>query len=157
MNVEAKPLSKSQSDNVLLIGNNPIEMSKMIDTLAKVPGRTIVTEIAFDVKTILERLLKFTPNFILIDDNIGNKELSHTVHSLTHHRKTRNTPITVLKNSNYHQSITSADIMDYVLKQNLTPDSLYNSLKNSLKFKMARTYLVKVYRERRKQLLKLVH
>ena len=156
MNTDVRPLIKTSMDNVLLVGNNPIELSKMLEMLSNVPGHKIVTEIAFDVQTILERLLRFTPNFIFIDDNIGDKKLGQTVYSLSHHRKTRNIPITVLKNSNYHQTVISADIMDYVLKQNLTSEALYNSLQNSLKFRMARIYLAKAYRERKKQLLRLV-
>src|SRR6187401_1056852 len=89
----------SDSVNILLIGNNPIEMSSMLHTIAKVPGRKIITEIAFDVRSSWERMIKFQPNFILIDDNIGRRELSQTVESLAHNSKTRDVPITVLKNS----------------------------------------------------------
>jgi CheY-like chemotaxis protein len=142
--------------NILLIGNNPIEMSSMLDTIAKVPGRKIITEIAFDVKTSLERLLKFQPNFILIDDNIGRRELSQTVNSLIHNLKTRDIPITVLKNSNYEEAVVSADIMDYLLKKNLTAESLYNAIKNTLKFRRTRQYLMDAFSKRTGQLLDLV-
>lgn len=140
---------------VLLIGNNPIEMSSMLDTIAKVPGRKIVTETAFDVKSIVSRLIKFEPNFILIDDNIGRDELTHTIDSLTHHIKTKNVPITVIKNSNYTESIISPDILDYLLKKNITADSLYNAIKNTLKFKRTRQYLAEAYNRRKSMLLRL--
>jgi DNA-binding NarL/FixJ family response regulator len=146
----------SESVNILLIGNNPIEMSTMLETIAKVPGRKIITEIAFDVKSSWARLLKFQPNFILIDDNIGRKELSQTVDSLTHNSKTCDIPITVLKNSNYEEAVVSADIMDYLLKKNLTADSLYNAIKNTLKFRRTRTYLMEAYNKRKGQILQLV-
>lgn len=131
-------------------------MSSMLDTIAKVPGRKIITEIAFDVKTSLERLLKFQPNFILIDDNIGRRELSQTVNSLIHNLKTRDIPITVLKNSNYEEAVVSADIMDYLLKKNLTAESLYNAIKNTLKFRRTRQYLMDAFSKRTGQLLDLV-
>src|SRR5688572_5862619 len=90
--------------NVLLIGNNPIEMGKVLDTLNRVPGKKIITEIAFDIKSSLERLLTFRPNYILIDDNIGRPELLQTVKALYTNRKSKEIPITVLKNSNYSES-----------------------------------------------------
>lgn len=128
----------------------------MLETISKVPGRRVITEIAFDVKSGWERMLKFQPNFILIDDNIGRVELSQTVDSFTQHSKTRHIPIAVLKNSNYEESIMSADIADYLLKKNLTAEALYNALKNALKFSRTRQYLLNAYNKRKKQLLKFV-
>jgi DNA-binding NarL/FixJ family response regulator len=142
--------------NVLLIGNNPIEMGKILDNLNRVPHKKIITEIAFDIKGGLERLIKFRPNFILIDDNIGRVELAQTVSALSANRKTKDVPITVLKNSNYRESSAPAGILDYLLKQNLSPEVIYSTLKNSLKFRRAQLLLYKAYRKRKGQLLRLV-
>jgi DNA-binding NarL/FixJ family response regulator len=142
--------------NVLLIGNNPIEMGKILDNLNRVPHKKIITEIAFDIKGGLERLIKFRPNFILIDDNIGRVELAQTVSALSANRKTKDIPITVLKNSNYRESSAPAGILDYLLKQNLSPEVIYSTLKNSLKFRRAQLLLYKAYRKRKGQLLRLV-
>src|SRR5687767_2857764 len=97
----------SEPLNVLVIGNNPIDMGKTLEKVNQIKGRRIITEIAFDLKSIVERLVRFNPNFILIDDNIGKTELALTVDTLSRSRKTRNTPITVLKNSNYRESLSS--------------------------------------------------
>src|SRR5688572_24133425 len=86
--------------NILLIGNNPIELGSVLEKLKQVRGQKIITEIAFDLRSILERLMRFNPNFIFIDDNIGKNELMVTVQSLSSNKKTRDIPITVLKNSN---------------------------------------------------------
>jgi CheY-like chemotaxis protein len=142
--------------NILLVGNNPIEMGTILDNLNRVPGKKIITEIAFDIKSILERLLKFKPNFILIDDNIGRLELTQAINALSSNNKTKDIPITVLKNSNYMESGTSASILDYLLKQNLSPEVLYNALKNSLKFRRTQLYLYNAYQKRKDQLLQLV-
>lgn len=142
--------------NVLLIGNNPIEMGRVLEKLQQVRGHRIITEIAFDLKSILERLMRFRPNFILIDDNIGKNELLVTVNALSSNRKTKDIPITVLKNSNYHEAMGSASILDYLLKQNLSPESLYNTVKNSLKFRRTQLYLHQAYRKRKNQLLKVI-
>jgi hypothetical protein len=146
----------SEQYHVLLIGNNPIEMGKILDNLNRVPGKKIITEIAFDVKGSIERLIKFRPNFILIDDNIGRAELAQTVSTLSLNRKTRDIPITVLKNSNYRESSAPIGILDYLLKQNLSPEVLCSTLKNSLKFRKAQLLLYKAYQKRKGQFLRLV-
>jgi hypothetical protein len=140
--------------NVLLIGNNPIDLTHTLEKLNQMHGRRIITEIAFDLRSILERLINFNPNFILIDDNIGKSELSQAIHTLSKTRKTKDVPITVLKNSNYRESSTTG-ILDYVLKTNFSADSFYSILRNSLKFRRTQLFLYKAYQKRKKQLGKL--
>lgn len=142
--------------HILLIGNNPIELGGVLEKLKQVRGQRIITEIAFDLRSILERLIRFRPNFILIDDNIGRPELLETVNALSNNRKTKDIPITVLKNSNYNESLGSVSILDYLLKQNLSPEALYNTVKNSLKFRRTQLYLYYAYKKRKGQLLKVI-
>jgi CheY-like chemotaxis protein len=144
----------SEPLNVLLIGNNPIDLTRTLEKLNQIHGRRIITEIAFDLRSIVERLIKFNPNFILIDDNIGRSELTQTINTLSKTRKTKDVPITVLKNSNYRES-SSAGILDYVLKQNFSAESFYSILRNSLKFRRTQLYLRNAYNKRKKQLGKL--
>ena len=148
-------LSKpSEPLNVLLIGNNPIDLTRTLEKLNQIHGRRIITEIAFDLQSILERLIRFNPNYILIDDNIGRSELTQTINTLSKSRKTRDVPITVLKNSNYHES-PATGILDYVLKQNFSAESFYSILRNTLKFRRTQLLLYKAYEKRKKQLRKL--
>jgi DNA-binding NarL/FixJ family response regulator len=141
--------------NILLIGNNPIEMGSVLEKLKQVRGQKIITEIAFDLRSIVQRLLRFNPNFIFIDDNIGKNELMETVKSLSSNKKTKDVPITVLKNSNYHESVASSSILDYLLKQNLSPEDLYKTVKNSLRFRRTQLYLYQAYKKRKDQLLQI--
>ena len=142
--------------HILLVGNNPIEMGGVLEKLNKVRGQRIITEIAFDLKSILERLIRFKPNFILIDDNIGRAVLMDTVKILSSNSKTKDIPITVLKNSNYEESFVTSGILDYLLKQNLSPEDIYSTLKNSLKFRRTQLYLRQAYQKRKVQLLKVL-
>ncbi len=142
--------------NILLIGNNPIEMGRVLEKIQQVRGQRIITEIAFDLKSILERLIRFRPNFILIDDNIGRSEMVETVSRLSSNKRTRDIPITVLKNSNYSESLDSTSILDYLLKQTLSPEDLYNTVKNSLKFRRTQLYLYQSYKKRKGQLLNII-
>ena len=144
----------SENLNVLLIGNNPIELSRIFDDIRNVPDRNILTEIAFDIKTIVERLIKFTPNYILIDDNIGKSELKNAVKMLSKDKKTKNIPIAILKNSNYEE-VFSVGVMDYILKENINGKSLFTALTNSLKFRKTQLYLYKALKRRKGQLKRL--
>ena len=148
LSTPSKPL------HVLLIGNNPIDLTRTLEKLNQIHGLRIITEIAFDLRSIVERLINFNPNYILIDDNIGRSELAQTIDTLSKSRKTKDVPITVLKNSNYHES-SATGIMDYVLKQNFSADSFYSMLRNSLKFKRTQLFLYKAYQKRKRHLRKL--
>lgn len=141
--------------NVLVVGNNPIELSHTFNSLKEIRNQRVVAEIAFDVNSLLERLAKFKPNFILVDDNIGRIELMAMVKALLANRKTRNVPITVLKNSNYIETL-NAGALNYLLKTNVSGDSLYTAFRNSLKFQKTQAYLSQAYTKRKGQLLRLI-
>jgi DNA-binding NarL/FixJ family response regulator len=141
---------------ILLVGNNPIELSRLRELLRQIPGYRVMDEIAFDLQSTVQRLWRFKPHFILIDDNIGKDELAQTVQALATHRKTRDVPVAVLKNSNYSGTLTSSVPLDYLLKQNITAEQIMTAVKNAFKLKMARQYLAKAYAKRRKQLLKFI-
>jgi hypothetical protein len=79
-----------------------------------------------------------------------------TVKTLSSNSKTKDIPITVLKNSNYEESLVSSGILDYLLKQNLSPENIYSTLKNSLKFRRTQQYLRQAYQKRKVQLLKVL-
>ena len=145
----------AESLRVLVVGNNPIELSNLFDKLSKDKGKHIITETAFDLKTINERLSKFLPDYILIDDNIGKPELKVTMNSLLSDRKTKNIPITVLKNSNYQEFIDMG-ILSYVLKDSVTIDSLYKELKNALRLRKTQKYIYEAYHKRKGQFIRLL-
>jgi DNA-binding NarL/FixJ family response regulator len=145
----------AENMNVLMIGNNPLELAKVFNYLKNLPEKKVITEIAFDLKSGLQRLSRFTPNFIILDDNLGRRELTNAVGSLSHFKKTKHIPVTVLKNSNYHEAFGGV-AMNYILKQNLSEKSLYAALRSSLVSVQAQLLLKKVYRKRKGQLVGLL-
>lgn len=144
----------SQTLRIMIVGNNPIELSKLLTRIQKINDKKVVTEIAFDMQSIVARLSKFMPDYILIDDNIGRTGLREIVKFLYKARETRNIPITVLKNSNYTEAIGSG-VMDYLLKETLTGESLYKALANTLKFRKTQQYLYQAYKQRKGQFMRL--
>jgi CheY-like chemotaxis protein len=134
--------------NILVVGNNPIDLSAIVSKFSQINGVRFITEIAFDMKSIVERLMNFKPNYIFIDDNIGKHQLIETVDTLSRSNKTKNIPITVLKNSNYQEAYTGKSFLDYVLKANLSTEALYNTVKNSLKFRKTQLFLYNSYKKK---------
>lgn len=147
----------TQSWQLLLVGNNPIEMSSVADRLKEIRHQPIVAQFAFDLKSSLQCLSKFVPSYILIDDNIGTNELRETVQALTRNKKTKNVPITIIKNSNYQATLFDTPL-DFVLKSNLSSVRILNTLSRSATARDAQVYLKGAYQKRRgllSQLLKL--
>lgn len=138
---------------VLVVGNNPIELSEVFDRLCGISHKTILPEMAFDLRSVLHRLEHFIPQHILIDDNIGERAF-HVLLDTLHKRRTRHVPVTVLKSSNYHQT-AGTGVVNYVLKQNLTSELLYRELLNSLHFLKTQRYWNQTYRRRKGQLARL--
>src|SRR4249920_85220 len=123
---------------VLVVGNNPTELGPVFDQLRGIRDKKVSTEMAFDLRTILQRLISFRPQHILIDDNIGSPALGNMVRRLQR-GQTRLVPITVIKNSNYQEAI-STGVMNFVLKKNMTSELLYRELLNSLQFLKTQQY-----------------
>jgi DNA-binding NarL/FixJ family response regulator len=141
--------------NVLMIGNNPLELAKVFNFLKNLPEKRVITEIAFDLKSGLQRLSKFNPNFIILDDNLGRRELTQAVGSLSHFKKTKNIPVAVLKNSNYQEAFGGV-AMNYILKENLSENALYAAFRSSIISARAQLYLKSVYKKRKGQLMRLL-
>lgn len=141
MDMNQESNQQIENVNVLLIGNNPIELSSILNKLNQINGVHVITEIAFDFRTVMQRLISFKPNYIVIDDNIGRTELSHTLDKFSEDDATRELPIAVLKNSNYEESYHTNLTLDFLLKNNLSADALYRTLRNSVKFRRTHRYL----------------
>jgi hypothetical protein len=151
-----KEINTQESIEVLMVGNNPIDLSRIVERLQEIKSKTIVTKFAFDLKSSLQCLMKFKPSFIIIDDNIGTSELGLSVQAFSRKRKTKDIPITIIKNYNY-EPVMSLGPLNYVLKSNLSGELLYKALTNSLKYRKTQDYLKLVYRKRKGQLRQLLN
>lgn len=146
---------EAENLKILAVGNNPIELTFVFNHLRRMAGKTTHAEIAFDQSSLFERLKSFIPDYILLDDNIGRVALGSIVRALLNTRKTKNIPITILKNSNYTEAINTGAV-NYVLKENVTGDSLYRVFKNSLKIRRTQDDLKQAYRKRKGQLKRIL-
>lgn len=136
--------------NVLLIGNNPIELSAIYDRLIKLKNKNFMAEIAFDVKSALKNRLNFKPSFIIIDDNIGRAQLKKIIAAFNENKDTEDIPITLLKNRNFGYS--PEGVQEYVLKDNVDGESLAKALINSKRLKKTQRLLYKTYYRSKRRL-----
>jgi hypothetical protein len=139
---------------VLIVGNNPMELSRVNDQLKGIRETRVLTEMAFDTQSIFRRLVKFGPQHLIMDDNIGKITMQGVVARMQK-RNARPVPITVLKNSNYQETICSG-VTNYVLKENLTSELLYRELLNSTHFQKSQAYWNRAYGKREGQLSRLL-
>lgn len=142
-------VNRHNSWRVLLIGNNPMELSQVCYHLHGIPYKKVLTELAFDLTSMLHRLDRFQPQHILIDDDMGCRELRNLVVNIR--RLAGDVPITVVKNSNYKETIGSG-VTNFILKSQLSGEKLYREMINANHFRHMQHHWVRSYGMRRKPL-----
>lgn len=133
---------------VLLVGNNPIEMSTLYEGLQNLKGKISKVSTSFSDDDTLKKIATDSPNCIIIDDNLGLKSLKILIDKINQLGKEA-LSITLLKTKNT-QEITYG-VQEYLMKESLTPERIYNSLNNALRFRKTQKYLkVKYYTGKKK-------
>jgi len=146
--------AKNQRVNVLLIGNNPVELGYVYDFLKNFKPITFITRTSFSLKDSLTQL-KNRPNAILIDDNFNKGSMNKLIREINENEETREIPVTLLKTSNYNE-VNIAGIADYLLKDHLSAEKLTRSIMNAIKFKKTRRYLYYNYKINKRRFKKLL-
>ena len=65
--------------SVLIIGNNPIEMTFFFNVLTEIRSKNYLADVCFDVKDSFERINKNKPGVILVDDNLPLDDIQKMV------------------------------------------------------------------------------
>jgi len=136
--------------NVFLIGNNPIELSNIYNKLKDIHHKTFKAEVGFELKGLFKRITRFNPACILIDDNVERQYVNQLLSRLSSNQKTRNIPITVLKNDNKDRHMLQAE--EYLLKDGVTSEVLLKSILNSIRLKKMQRKAAIIYKKKKKQL-----
>lgn len=134
----------NNSVRVLLVGNNPIEMSKVYDDLKASFRPVFETEASFDIKDSLKKFKKFKPSSIVIDENLGKENIKLLIENLKNSELFDKVGITLIKAS-YCKEILLQGVQEYILKADMTSEKLAKSILNSLKFKKTEATLRKSY------------
>ncbi len=138
--------------NILLVGNNPIEMSALYEGLQNLKGGITKISTSFSDDDTLKKIASDSPNCIIIDDNLGLKSLKILIDKINQLGKEAIT-ITLLKTKNTQEAIYG--VQEYLLKESITPERIYNSLKNAIKFRKTQKYLKVKYYTGKKRLKRM--
>jgi len=129
--------------SVLLVGNNPIEMSSIYEKLFDLKDKIKRIETAFSHADMLNKIHLTHPNCILLDDNLGAKPLRAIVENVNALRKEA-ISITLLKSHNRQEVISG--IQEYLMKEGIDSLRIYKALRNALKFRKTQQFFrIKYY------------
>lgn len=138
--------------NVLIVGNNPIEMSVIYEGLRNLKGKIKQISTSFSDEDTLKKIATDNPNCIIIDDNLGISGLKSLIDKINHLGKEA-LSITLLKTKNTQEAIYG--VQEYLLKESITPERIYSSLKNAIRFRKTQKYLKVKYYTGKKRLKRM--
>ena len=108
---------------VLIIGNNPIEMTSIYNILIGIRSKNYLAGFCFNVKDSISRIVKTRPEVIFIDDNLILDDIQKLIRVLRQNTKTKLIKIIALKSSNWNYHIID-NVDDYLLKDAIRADVL---------------------------------
>ena len=117
--------------SVLIIGNNPIEMTGIYNILIGFRSKSYLTDVCFDLKDCFNRINKSKPEVLLVDDNLGVKRIQKMALVLRQNPKTSNIKVIVLKSSNRNNQVIN-EVDNYILKESINTKSLDGVIDKSM-------------------------
>lgn len=114
---------KKEKIPVLIIGNNPIEMTSFYNMLIGNPLKHYLADVCFDVKDSFDRINRQRPEVILIDDNLFIDDINKLIRVLGQNSKTKSIKLIVLKSSNWNYNVID-NVDDYILKDTINRNVL---------------------------------
>ncbi len=114
---------KRETIPVLIIGNNPIEMTQFYNILVSNASKNYVADVCFDVKDSFNRITNQKPSVILIDDNLLLDDINKLVKVLKSNAKTKDIKIIALKSNNWNYNVID-NVDDYILKNTISSGML---------------------------------
>jgi len=134
--------------NILLVGNNPTELSIANQSVVAFRKSILKTTVLFNFKKLTQSIKLLNPSGIFIDDKLNLKEIKKVIYKLHRNKNTSHIPVTIIKSSNY-TSYPNLGADDFILHTNLNGSSIYNSVINGKQFRKSRIYFIKVYRKQK--------
>ena len=138
--------------NVILIGNNPSELSGYLSKLSNFQGVRFITSFRFNLMKSLMEIRKWKPHYIVIDDYFPTRQIRKFVKHIRQNVETQEIPVAILKSNNRHLPVTG--VQDFLLKENFSAERLFNAIRNSRNIRKAQIILYKTCKRSRKHILK---
>ena len=122
---------KRDNISVLIVGNNPIEMTSIYNVLVGIRSKNYLADVCFDIKDSFEMITKEKPKVIFIDDNLVLDDIRKMVRILRQNAKTKHIKIVALKSSNWNFHVLD-NVDDYILKDSIKADVLDRLIEKNL-------------------------
>ena len=116
---------------VLIMGNNPIEMTSIYNILIESRSKNYLADVCFNVKDSFDRINKAKPEVIFIDDNLILNDNKKLLRILSQNSKTKNIKIIILKSTNWNYQVFD-NVDDYILKDTINADTLDRIIEKNL-------------------------
>lgn len=123
---------KSEHVNVMIIGNNPIELTNLYSILSNNRSKNYIAEVCFNVKDSLNKMLNKRPDCILLDDNLVVDQIKTFFRKIKSNSNLSNIPIVLLKSANLN-SEASNDVNDYLLKNAIDAEVLNKTIEKNIR------------------------
>lgn len=114
---------------VLLVGNNPIQLTKYYNLIYNFKFRRFEVGCCFCLSDCLSKMRKFNPDCVLIDDDYPLEEIKALAGKI---RTRRNIPVMLLKESVYKE-LDQLSNFTFIHKENLSSDTLCRSILQTIK------------------------
>ena len=115
---------KFSTVNLLLVGNNPLELAHCSQLLAGFKKRKFRIETAFNTEECFKMSAKLKPDAIILDDSVGFMNLMEITEKLYKDSRYHHIPVIILKNDNYYHAGISDNAVEFLLKENLEAEGL---------------------------------
>lgn len=106
---------KVKSINVLLVGNNPLELGQCYRSLTNFRSKKFNMDTAFSSEECFKKALKFKPAIIILADSIGFMDIMEITEKLHKDSHFSHTPVIVIKSSNYHHATLNEGVAEFIM------------------------------------------
>ncbi len=139
--------------NVMVIGNNPAEVSSYLSRLTSFQGVKFITNCCFNLRKSFFEIRNWRPHYIVIDDYFPTEQIRKFIRRIRRNANTQEIPVAILKSNNRQMLISG--VQDYLLKENFTPEMLVHAIRNSRNIRKAQVILYKTYKRSKKHFKKI--
>jgi len=137
-------MEKLERMNILLVGNNPIELSVVEKAIAGFGRGLLKTTYIFDLKSLANSIKVLNPAGIFIDDKLNIRDIKKAIYKLHRNKRTAHIPVTLIKSSNF-TNYPNLGADDFILNSNMSGKSVYNSVMSGSRFRKTSAYLKTIY------------
>jgi PleD family two-component response regulator len=124
---------------VLLVGNNPMELSHLYEGVKKCKNAKMQPEICFKAEDSYLKSVKLKPDCIVADDSLSFAQIEDLIEKISKDVRTKDIPVVVLTHTPYKNLNSMAN--EILIKEDFDHDKLAHTVSNMIKEKKIKSSL----------------